>query len=120
MLGVKSLVVDRQDRVGDNWRTRYHHLVLHDPVWYDHLPYLPFPEQWPVFTPKDKLGDWFESYAKLLELNVWTRTKITNSSWNAVAGKWTVCLARVHTGETETRVFHPKVIICFLSSPTTF
>ena len=35
-------------------------LLLHDPVWYDHLPYLPFPESWPVFTPRDKLADWLE------------------------------------------------------------
>lgn len=52
--------------------SRYHQLVLHDPVWYDHLPYVPIPSHWPVFTPKDKLAEWFESYAKLLELNVWT------------------------------------------------
>ena len=24
--------------------------ILHDPVQYDHLPYIPFPESWPVFT----------------------------------------------------------------------
>jgi cation diffusion facilitator CzcD-associated flavoprotein CzcO len=52
MLGIKSLIVDREERIGDNWRSRYHQLVLHDPVWFDHLPYLPFPESWPVFTPK--------------------------------------------------------------------
>ena len=74
-LGVDTLVVERNDRVGDNWRKRYHSLVLHDPVWYDHLPYLPFPDHWPVFTPKDKLADWFESYAAAMELNVWTGTE---------------------------------------------
>jgi putative flavoprotein involved in K+ transport len=42
-------------------------LVLHDPVWYDQLPYVPFPENCPVFTPKDKLGDWLEMYAKVME-----------------------------------------------------
>ena len=45
--------------------------MLHDPVWYDHLPYIPFPEHWPVFTPKDKMGDWLEMYAKVMELNYW-------------------------------------------------
>ena len=109
MLSVKSLIVDREERVGDNWRTRYHQLVLHDPVWFDHLPYLPFPENWPIFTPKDKLGDWFESYVKLLELNAWTQTSITKSSWDEAAGKWTVTLNRVRDGKTETRVLHPKV-----------
>lgn len=109
MLGVKSLIVDRAERVGDNWRTRYHQLVLHDCVWFDHLPYLPFPEHWPIFTPKDKLGDWFESYVKLLELNAWTKTNITKSTWDDATGKWTVILERNIDGKTETRVLHPKV-----------
>lgn len=109
MLGIKSLIVDREEQIGDNWRSRYHQLVLHDPVWYDHLPYLPFPESWPVFTPKDKLGDWFESYAKLMELNVWTRTSISKSSWNEVTGEWSVSLERFVGGNTETRELHPKV-----------
>jgi cation diffusion facilitator CzcD-associated flavoprotein CzcO len=111
MLGIKSLIVDREERIGDNWRTRYHQLVLHDPVWFDHLPYLPFPESWPVFTPKDKLGDWFESYVKLLELNAWTQTSITKSSWDDATGKWTVSLERTKNGRTETRVMHPKVFV---------
>ncbi|KAL8688611.1 MAG: hypothetical protein Q9218_005518 [Villophora microphyllina] len=73
-LGVPNLIIDRNPRVGDNWRNRYHQLVLHDSVWYDHMPYLNFPPNWPVFTPKDKLAEWFETYAKALELNVWTST----------------------------------------------
>ena len=35
---------------------------LHDPVWHDDMPYLPFPENWPVFSPKDKIADWLEPY----------------------------------------------------------
>jgi cation diffusion facilitator CzcD-associated flavoprotein CzcO len=70
MLGVNALIIDRNERVGDNWRQRYHQLVLHDPVWYDHMPYINFPPHWPIFTPKDKLAEFFECYAKLLELNV--------------------------------------------------
>ena len=50
MLGVKCLIIDKNESVGDNWRDRYHQLVLHDPVYYDHLPYLPFPSTWPVIT----------------------------------------------------------------------
>ena len=33
-LGVEALIIDRNARVGDNWRNRYHQLVLHDSVWY--------------------------------------------------------------------------------------
>ena len=32
MLGVSALVVERNQRIGDNWRTRYGALCLHDPV----------------------------------------------------------------------------------------
>ncbi|CAN5891692.1 NAD(P)/FAD-dependent oxidoreductase [soil metagenome] len=94
MLGVPTLVVERNARVGDNWRRRYHTLVLHDPVWYDHMPYLPFPEHWPVFTPKDKLASWFESYAAALELNVWTSTDFLGGEFSEDTGRWTVQVRR--------------------------
>ena len=40
-LGVPALVIDKHPRPGDQWRSRYKSLCLHDPVWYDHLPYGP-------------------------------------------------------------------------------
>ena len=73
-LGVPTIIVERNERPGDSWRKRYKSLALHDPVWYDHLPYLPFPASWPVFSPKDKIGDWLEMYAKVMELNYWGST----------------------------------------------
>ena len=112
MLGVETLVVDMNENIGDNWRKRYHQLVLHDPVWYDHMPYLRFPPHWPIFTPKDKLGDWFDSYAKLLELNVWTKTTLESTSWDEGSKKWTVTVNRKKAdGSSETRTFHPKHIV---------
>ncbi len=68
-LGVPTLVIEKNPRAGDSWRNRYKSLCLHDPVWYDHMPYLPFPDDWPVFTPKDKVGDWLKMYTKVMELN---------------------------------------------------
>lgn len=112
MLGVDTLAIDTNARVGDNWRKRYKQLVLHDPVWYDHMPYLPFPPHWPVFTPKDKLAEWFETYVSALELNVWTRTRILDSSWSEGEKRWTVVLERSFMdGSTEVRTFHPRHLI---------
>ena len=68
-LRVPALVIDTHPHPGDNWRNRYKSLCLHDPVWYDHMPYIPFPAHWPVFTPKDKLGDWLEMYARVMKLD---------------------------------------------------
>ena len=72
--GVPTIIVEKNERAGDSWRKRYKSLCLHDPVWYDHLPYIDFPKNWPVFSPKDKIGDWLEMYAKVMELNYWTKT----------------------------------------------
>lgn len=112
MLNVDTLVVDNEDRIGDSWRRRYHHLVLHDPVWFDHMPYLQFPPNWPIFTPKDKMGEFFESYAKLLELNVWPKTDLKSSSWDEGKREWTIVLERrKDDGTVETRKFHPHHVI---------
>ena len=36
-LGVPTIIIDKHERPGDQWRKRYKSLCLHDPVWYDHL-----------------------------------------------------------------------------------
>jgi putative flavoprotein involved in K+ transport len=93
-LGVPSLVIDKHPRPGDQWRSRYKSLCLHDPVWYDHLPYLKFPDTWPVFSPKDKVGDWLESYVKVMEVPYWGSTTATTATYSPEAGEWTVELER--------------------------
>ncbi len=93
-LGIPTLIVDANPRPGDAWRNRYKSLCLHDPVWYDHLPYLPFPDHWPIYTPKDKMGDWLESYTKIMELDYWSSTTCKSSSWDGKKSEWTVVVER--------------------------
>ena len=93
-LGVPALVIDSHPRPGDNWRSRYKSLCLHDPVWYDHMPYLPFPAHWPVFTPKDKLGDWLEMYASVMELDCWNSTTCRSAAFDEASRTWTVEVER--------------------------
>ncbi|MFE6511429.1 flavin-containing monooxygenase [Nocardioides sp. NPDC057767] len=106
-LGVPTLVIDRYERPGDQWRGRYKSLCLHDPVWYDHLPYLKFPDNWPVFAPKDKIGDWLESYVKVMEVPYWSSTTATSASYSDEDGEWTVTVTR---GGKEITL-HPKHLI---------
>ena len=81
-LDVPTIIVERNERPGDSWRKRYKSLCLHDPVWYDHLPYIKFPENWPVFSPKDKIGDWLEMYTKVMELNYWGSSTVQSASFD--------------------------------------
>ncbi|TXL61356.1 NAD(P)/FAD-dependent oxidoreductase [Aeromicrobium terrae] len=107
LMGLDTLVLEKSERVGDGWRKRYHSLVLHDPVWADHLPYLPFPDSWPIYSAKDKIADWFEFYAEAMELNVWTEADMFDSSYDAGDGRWTL---RIRTPHGE-RVVRPQDVI---------
>ena len=93
-LGVPTLIVEKNERPGDSWRKRYKSLCLHDPVWYDHLPYLPFPNDWPVFAPKDKIGDWLEMYTKVMELNYWGSTTAKKAHFDEAKQEWEVVVER--------------------------
>jgi putative flavoprotein involved in K+ transport len=91
-LGVPALVLDKHARPGDQWRGRYKTLCLHDPVWYDHLPYLPFPANWPVFAPKDKIADWLEMYTRVMEVPYWSSSTVRSAAFED--GKWRVVVDR--------------------------
>ncbi|MGH7088667.1 MAG: hypothetical protein ACREFQ_07175, partial [Stellaceae bacterium] len=92
-LDIATLIVDRMARVGDVWRKRYRSLTLHNEICTNHFPYLPFPDTWPVYIPKDKLADWMEFYAEAMELNVWTRTTFLGGTYDKDR-RWTVRLER--------------------------
>ena len=93
-LDVPTIIVEKNARAGDSWRKRYKNLCLHDPVWYDHLPYLEFPDDWPVFSPKDKLGDWLEAYTKIMELNYWGGTEARKCRYDEASQRWEVEVVR--------------------------
>ncbi|MBS0124107.1 NAD(P)/FAD-dependent oxidoreductase [Thetidibacter halocola] len=106
-LGVPTIIVEKNDRPGDSWRKRYKSLCLHDPVWYDHLPYIKFPENWPIFSPKDKIGDWLEMYTKVMELNYWTRTTAKSARYDEKTKEWIVVVDR----DGEEVVLKPKQLV---------
>ncbi|WP_370638437.1 NAD(P)/FAD-dependent oxidoreductase [Aurantimonas sp. VKM B-3413] len=106
-LGVPTIIVEKNERPGDSWRKRYKSLCLHDPVWYDHLPYLPFPPNWPVFSPKDKIGDWLEMYTRVMELNYWAKTTAKSARWDDAKGEWEVVVDR----DGEEITLRPKELV---------
>ncbi|OUS94987.1 NAD(P)/FAD-dependent oxidoreductase [Rhodococcus sp. NCIMB 12038] len=106
-LGVSTLLVDRHARAGDNWRLRYNGLLLHDTKWATQFPYLPYPSTWPLFTPKEKLADWMESYVTLMDLDLWTSTNVHSAAYDEAQGHWTVELD--HGGERRT--LHPQHLV---------
>jgi putative flavoprotein involved in K+ transport len=106
-LGVPTIILDKHGRPGDQWRHRYKSLCLHDPVWYDHLPYLKFPANWPVFAPKDKIADWLESYTTIMELNYWGNAEAKSAAFSEATGEWTVNIER----DGQPMVLRPRQLV---------
>ncbi|MEP6840028.1 MAG: NAD(P)/FAD-dependent oxidoreductase [Bradyrhizobium sp.] len=107
-LNVDTLIVDREKRIGDNWRKRYHALTLHNQVQVNHLPYMHFPPNWPTYIPKDKLANWFETYVESMELNFWTETEFEGGSYDEKDSRWTVTLRRA---DGTKRIMHPRHVV---------
>src|SRR5215469_14932571 len=107
-LGVDTLVADREKRMGDNWRKRYHALVLHNQVHVNHLPYMHFPPNWPAYIPKDKIAGWFEAYAASMELNFWTATEFEGGCYDEKAHRWSMTLPLADCSKCE---MHPRHIV---------
>jgi len=107
-LGIDTLVIDTYERVGDNWRNRYRSLSLHNKTPANHMPYMPFPDTWPDYIPKDKIANWLESYAEAMELNVWTETAFNGATRDEKAGCW---VAKVTRADGSTRELRPEHIV---------
>jgi putative flavoprotein involved in K+ transport len=74
----------------------------------NHLPYMPFPPNWPTYIPKDKFANWFEAYVDAMELNFWTGTEFTSGSYDEKQERWTVTLRRE---DGSTREMHPRHVV---------
>ena len=70
---------------------------------------LPFPPTFPIYIPKDKLANWFESYVEAMELNFWTGTELVGGSYDDAAQAM-VGHAAAHA-TAATRVMHPRHLI---------
>lgn len=108
LLSIDALVVDRNSRVGDVWRNRYHSLALHNKVGLNHMAYLPFPPNWPEFLPKDMIAGWLETYAWAMQCNVWTGTSFEGAEFDEREGTWS---ARVTRADGRERVLRPSHIV---------
>ncbi|CAL1707713.1 unnamed protein product [Somion occarium] len=100
-MGIPALVIDRNARVGDNWRKRYPTLALHTPKIHHSMLYQPYPSNWPLYTPRDKIADWLETYALNQDLVVWTNSQIQGRpKYNEDTGKWEIVIDHDNTVRT--------------------
>jgi putative flavoprotein involved in K+ transport len=107
-LGFDALIVDKEERIGDNWRLRYNGLKLHNKTPVNHLRYMPFPVTWPDYIPKDKIANWLETYVESMDLDFWTRTTFEGATYDDASATWQASVRR--EGQAP-RTLRPKHIV---------
>ena len=107
-LDVPALVIDKEPRIGDVWRNRYNSLVLHNQVWANHFPHLPFPASWPIYITKDQLAEWLEIYTKALSIATWTSTTLEESFYDETVKRWKLTLRR---GDGSISIVRPRNVV---------
>jgi cation diffusion facilitator CzcD-associated flavoprotein CzcO len=107
-IGLDALVIDKEERIGDNWRLRYNGLKLHNKTPVNHLRYLPFPPTSPDYIPKDEIANWLETYVERMEVDFWTRTTFEGAEYDVATGSW---MAKVRRGDGSVRTLRPKHIV---------
>ena len=65
---IDHVVLEAEDRIGDQWRSRYDSLRLYSPAKYDGLPGMPFPLSANAFPTGNQMADYLESYAGRFDL----------------------------------------------------
>jgi putative flavoprotein involved in K+ transport len=78
--GLRFVILDANQRIGDSWRKRWDSLRLFTPARYDGLDGMPFPAPPHSFPTKDEMADYLESYAKHFALPVRNGIKVSRLS----------------------------------------
>jgi len=107
-IGLSALMVDREERIGDNWRLRYRGLKLHNKTPVNHLRYLPFPLTFPDYIPKDQVANWLEHYVDIFDIGFWTRTAFEGASYHEASARWTARITREGTSRAAAQAYRAR------------
>jgi putative flavoprotein involved in K+ transport len=105
-LGIPAQVIERNRRVGDNWRLRYGSLRLHNQLVSCHLPARPFPDDWPTYLPKDMVAGFLGDYAQDLDLDVRTGVEVIGGDHHE--GAWRI---EVRDDDGAVRTVRPRYVV---------
>lgn len=78
--GLRFVILEGGERVGDVWRKRWDSLRLFTPAAYDGLDGMPFPAPGESFPTKDEMADYLEAYVARFNLPVRTRHRVDRVS----------------------------------------
>lgn len=103
--GVSSVVLEKNQQVGDNWKLRYQSTKLHTTGESSHLPFdRTFSASYPEFLTKDDLAQGYQDWVNRYDINVWLKTALISGEWRAEQSLWHLQIARDGQAQTITAV----------------
>lgn len=72
------------------------------------MPFLEYPKDWPTFASKDRIADFLEHYARLLNLDVLQETEVRDPKFDPQSKLWTL---ETSSSDGKKRNLHPKHVI---------
>ncbi|HKU60298.1 MAG TPA: FAD-dependent oxidoreductase [Gemmatimonadales bacterium] len=76
--GVRFVILEAKERIGDSWRERWDSLRLFTTRRLDSLDGMPFPGSSHEFPTKNEMADYLEAYAARFALPIRTGVRVTN------------------------------------------
>ncbi|XXG94166.1 hypothetical protein Hte_000418 [Hypoxylon texense] len=91
-LGVESVIIDRNAKVGDNWALRYDCMTFHLPTSSTELPYVRYKKnlQTPHLLTRNELAEHLNQYAAGFNLNIINAATIQSTIYDQVEKRWVV------------------------------
>jgi cation diffusion facilitator CzcD-associated flavoprotein CzcO len=79
-------IIEKSNHTGNSWRQHYDRLHLHTVKQLSHLPHLPYPEDYPLYVPREKVVEYIDNYTK--EFNIQPHFNETAISVKKVGPHW--------------------------------
>ncbi|PVH81485.1 FAD/NAD(P)-binding domain-containing protein [Cadophora sp. DSE1049] len=94
-LGISYVVLDKNQNIGDNWKTRYRSAKLHTSREYAHLPFeRTFSSRYQEFLSKDDMAEGYQIWVAKFDINVWLDTMPISGTWDSTKETWTLQIRR--------------------------
>ncbi len=79
--GIKSLILEKENRAGASWHKHYDRLHLHTTRVFSSLPYLPMPKAFGRYPSRDQMTEYFASYAAHFDLDIAYGTELFSANY---------------------------------------
>jgi len=102
--GHDFILLEQSNQIAHRWQNHYERLHLHTVKKFSDLPFMPFPKEYPNYVPREQLVEYYENYAKEMEIK-----PVFNSEVNSIrkeGNKWTTTTGKGDTYQSE------NVVIC--------